>query len=116
MKKFFLLVLVITLAGCAARSNRQMTQEMNSRVGQNIAQVIDAWGPPSTVYDEDQSKVYVWSSQNSFTTPGRSRTVTYGPGTTRERNYPGVTITRNDYKMLWVDAGGTVTKWRIGSN
>ena len=102
---FLLALAVLCATGCANR-NKQLTKVMESWMGHDIKEVIESWGPPSTVYDEAELKVYVWNSQSSFTLPGR---------TSGKTVYPGQTITRNHYRMFWVNQDGKVVRWKFGT-
>jgi hypothetical protein len=111
-----LLLMLICLAGCAGRYSRRMTLMMEPFIGKPVTQVTEAWGPPTTVYDEAPYKVYAWHSSQ-----------TYGGGSHPESHYNYKTKTwektqvstpvhtDNTYRMYWVASDGTCAKYKFGS-
>ena len=116
LKKACYVLFSVFLTGCAARYNIQMTGVVESWMGHNVKEVIESWGPPSTVYDEPPNlKVYAWHSQQSFTLSGDVQTIDYGSGVKQQTVHPGRTITKNHYKMFWVNPDGVIVKWKFGT-
>jgi hypothetical protein len=79
-----------------------------------VAEFIAKHGPPSTVYDEGDKKVYVWSRDHTRQTPGRVQNNDYGQGVKNQTVYSGHTRTRNYYEMAYVDKFGNITDWKWG--
>ncbi len=102
----------LLLTACATRHQR-LAQTMPSWVGKPVAEVIQVWGPPSTVYDDGPGKVYVWHEHVV-------RTVGGGGGRVRPDGRisadPTVTINRNYYRMFWVNKDGVIVRWKAGAN
>src|SRR2546430_10565022 len=73
-----LLAIVISVSlGCATQVNKVM----ESWMGHNISEVIGNWGPPQQVVDlGPDSRLFVWSSVRSWTTPGTATTTTTAYG------------------------------------
>jgi hypothetical protein len=94
-----LLCLTILLAGC------QSGQDIaNTWIGNNVNDLIAAWGPPEQVFDNGPSgRIMVWVSRGSVTFPG---TATDLGGTTYYN--PGSTIPLENVTTMWVDSSGTI--------
>lgn len=101
-----LAILALALSGCAARNARRMTAVMSSWAGQPIGNVIQAWGPPATVYENgNDTKSYVWTDSRTAQLPGR----THG-----NYVYPGASRTFTRYRLFVVSPSGTIVAWRHG--
>ena len=113
------LLIVITLTGCAARMNKVMA----SWQGQNFNNLMASWGPPNQVFDDGAGgRVMVWTSTRSYTTPGSSTTQTTGSATATGNTVwgtaashttynPGQTYQWRVYRMFWVTKDGTIYRW-----
>lgn len=118
----FLVVLsfLVSLSACAAHYNRKTAVMMDLWIGKPVTQVIEEWGPPTTVYDEGSQKVYVWHS--SRTSGGGSYSQQIPTGTrdaaghleTKTVVHGAPVRTVNTYRMFWVDADGTIKRWKFG--
>jgi hypothetical protein len=115
-KLISLTLLLLSLIGCAGRYNQRMTLMMEPFIGKPITQVTEAWGPPTTVYDESPYKIYVWHS--SRTNGGGSHPQTQYNQQTRawEKTQVSTPVhTSNTYRMFWVGSDGTCAKYKFGS-
>ena len=113
------LLLLITLTGCAARMNKVMM----SWQGHNFNDLLASWGPPNQVFDDGAGgRVMVWTATRSYTTPGSSTTQTTGSATitgdtiwgnaTSHTTYnPGQTYQWNTSRTFWINRDGYVYRW-----
>jgi hypothetical protein len=86
--------------------------------GHKISEMVENHGPPSTVYDDPETKmkVYVWNTESIYSAPGRVATYDYGSGVKHQTVYPGVSRTSKQYQMFWADPDGTIAKWKSGNS
>src|SRR5579872_5643751 len=104
-------LLLAALTGCAARYERRMTQMMEPWVGKPVSQVIEKWGPPTTVYEEAPYKVYVWHSSDTYGGGSHpQRQYNYSTRTWEEKQVATPVHTSNSYRMYWVAADGACAK------
>jgi hypothetical protein len=121
MKPILSLVLlfsVIIVTGCAS-----IDKQMDSWMGHHQSDLIANWGPPQQVIDDGQGgKIFVYSNNRSYTSPGTSTTnVTgsaYGLGNTAYGNATGYTTynppqttSYTAHRMFWVDGNGRIYRW-----
>jgi hypothetical protein len=113
--------LVACLVGCTGVYNRRMTQMMQPYLDRPVTAVVEAWGPPTTVYDEAPYKVYVWHSSRTsgggtysqqIPTGGRDAA---GNIQTKTVVHGGNVYTSNTYRMFWVGADGNCVKYKFGT-
>jgi hypothetical protein len=123
MKRFSsiatVLLILVTLIGCAARINKMMT----SWQGHNYNDLIAGWGPPNQVFDDGSGgRVMVWTATRSYNTPGSATTQTngratatgntvWGSATSTTTYNPGQTYQWSAYRMFWINRGGAVYRW-----
>ena len=116
LKLFSLGLLFMCLVACAGRYNRRMVQMMEPFIGKPITQVTEAWGPPTTVYDEAPYKVYVWHSSDTYGGGSHPQThYNYQTHTWEKVQVTSAVHTSNTYKMYWVAADGTCAKYKFGT-
>ncbi len=84
--------------------------------GHKISEMVNAHGAPSLVYDDPELKlkVYVWNSQYVYSS-GQVQTYNYGGGIKNQAVVGGGGV-MNNYRMFWVDAVGSITKWKAGTS
>lgn len=112
-------LLLLCLVSCAGQYNRRMTLMMDPFIGKPITQVTEAWGPPTTVYDEAPFKVFVWHSNRtygggSYTTHAPVVSGATGKWETRSTVHTAPVRTSNTYRMYWVASDGTCSKYKFG--
>ena len=96
----------LLLTACATRHQR-LAQTMPSWVGRPVAEVIQVWGPPSTVYDDGPHKVYVWHEHVVRTVGGAA---------VGDPDMSTTTVNRNYYRMFWANKEGIIVRWKAGAN
>jgi hypothetical protein len=112
----FLISAFVCLIGCAARYNQHMTRMMEPFMGKPITEVTEAWGPPTTVYDEPPYKVYVWHSNRTYGGGSHPQSrYNYGTGKWESQQVSVPVRTENTYREYWVDSDGNCVKYKFGS-
>lgn len=113
------LLILVSLTGCAARVNKVMM----SWQGHNFNDLLASWGPPNQVFDDGAGgRVMVWAVTRSYTAPGSSTTQTTGSATasgntvwgsaTSQTTYnPGQTYQWTTYRMFWLNRDGIIYRW-----
>ena len=92
--------------GCAS-----INKEMASWVGHNESDLIAHYGPPQqTMSDGQGGKVFIYSSERSFTMPGYADTQFTRSGAYTVYS-PSMTSSYNAYRMFWIGADGSVYRW-----
>lgn len=61
--RWSLVVLILTLAGCASMSPAQVDAKMRSWEGLHINELMNAWGPPTNQYEAAGKQYFSWTSQ-----------------------------------------------------
>ena len=122
-----LILLLVTLFGCAASINKTM----DSWRGHNVNELIANWGPPQqTMSDGQGGQILIYTQSRQWTTPGTATTNTYGSANTYGTYYGNI-YTGNTYgnatstttytppktsgyqahRMFWVDRYGKIYNW-----
>jgi hypothetical protein len=84
--------------------------------GHKISEMVESHGPPSTVYDDPETKlkIFVWNSEKIINLGGEVRTHDYGYGVTHQTVDPGQSIVKGFYVMFWVTPEGVIQRWEQG--
>lgn len=113
-----IVMLALLLAGCATTANFEKI--LQDSVGRPEADLIQAWGPPSSVYESGESKYLTWQRGSSGYVPGVAPTYrTYAIGNTLYTQptggSPGFAYT-NHCKYTLELVRGVVRSWRWEGN
>ena len=118
MRNFLAVGLLLLLAACATRANYEAM--LGQWVGAREPELIQAWGPPDSVYEGEDARYLTWNAQYQNYMPGspphyvtrvdgdRVYTIPYG-GT------PGY-LYSSKCKTTFTVVDGTVTGWRAEGN
>ncbi len=109
MKRLSILLLLVPLL--SACMGDKISESMKSWVGHPESELVQSWGPPTSVYKmDDGSKVLTYSYRRSgYQTEGEAYTDQYGvTHYTAPQVTGGYTATRN----FTINSNGFVTSWR----
>lgn len=118
MRKFILMISLVSLSGCATTSI--MDGIMSSWSGESIESVTAQWGYPDEQREFNGNKLYVWHHNKGFYLPSTTTTTgtvnAYGGINATSTTTGGNTINGNCDRILEVDSKGTVIKWQWQGN
>ncbi|MEX0760021.1 MAG: hypothetical protein WD100_10615 [Tistlia sp.] len=118
MRKAWALIALVLLAACATEAKYQTMLE--SWVGVEERQLVQAWGPPDSVYEGEDARYLTWNVQYQNYLPGspphyRSRVVGNRVYTVPYGGMPGHLVTSR-CKTTFALVEGRVTGWRAEGN
>lgn len=101
-----LVLLSLAVPGCAGRMNRRM----NSWIGHHQSELIQSWGPPTTVVsDGNGGSILIYGSHVDLgQSPGVASVDPYGNVRYTTPQQRGYSRTR----MFYVDSRGIIYHWR----
>jgi len=123
MKPSLLTVLFGLLVTVSCMTPEKVNAVMRSWEGSHESDLIAAWGPPQQVMsDGSDGKVFIYTQQFSYTTPGTSTTTgnataySYGNTTNVYGNSyttynPSQTYTRQRQRIFFINSEGRVYRW-----
>jgi len=109
---------VVALGACAST-----TKVMESWQGHNANELLASWGPPQQVFSDGRGgRVFVYTSQRSWTTQGSSRTHTNiqlydygdyisGTATSYTTYTPSKTYGYTASRTFWINKHGVIYNW-----
>jgi hypothetical protein len=109
---------VFVVAGCASPD-----KIMESWLGHHQSELISSWGPPQQVFDDGSGgRIFVYSTNRSFTSPGSSTTTVnsmaygygntaYGTATAHTTYNPPVTTSYAATRTFFVDRNGRIYRY-----
>ncbi|UCG59674.1 MAG: hypothetical protein JSU70_09180 [Phycisphaerales bacterium] len=99
MKRCLFLLVFVATAGCMTSST--LNETMASWEGRHFTQLIEHWGPPHFVLEDDDAvdgNIYVWSTSSSAVSSGSAWARMF-------------TLSRGETYWFWVDSEGQIYKW-----
>jgi len=122
-------LMLIGTTGCMTPA--KMNKVMSSWQGADVNDLIARWGPPTQVMSDGQSgRVFIYTYDRSYTTPGTSRTTTtgsangtattigdntsvnvYGQSNSTTVYNPAQTVQWQVYRMFWFGRGSHLYRW-----
>ena len=123
MRASLFAVLLGLLGGVSCMTAGKMNTIMSSWEGSHESDLIAAWGPPQQVMgDGSDGKVFIYTQQVSYTTPGTSTTTanataySYGNtanayGTSYTTYNPSQTYTRQRQRIFFINSSGRIYRW-----
>jgi hypothetical protein len=111
-----------SLGGSGCFANRINTT-MRSWEGHHYSDLIMRWGPPQGVYDDGQGgRIFVYTSQRQWTTPGTATTTTtanarvyqntiWAQAQSFSRFVPPQTQGYTAWRMFRINSGGRIYSW-----
>jgi len=118
MKKFLVsLILVLTLNGCATKSN--YIAELDTWIGLTEDQLVNSWGPPNGLYNKpDGGKIltFIWSGSYSLPGyPNTSSSTSMGV-TTTVTTVTNTIIQTGCQTNFYFSPDGIITTWNFQGN
>lgn len=113
MKKFYIILALVFITACATEAKYE--NNLNSMVGFNKRDLIDAWGPPAKTYKLDNKTEYLtYETSTSSYVPGTSRTSLLGD--TAYTNYNNGYMMNYTCSTTFTLENGIVSSWRHSGN
>ena len=118
MKRYSILLLLCGLAACATTEKYEAILE--SWIGKSENALVEAWGPPDSVYETDGTKYLSYAKSGTHYVPGTFPTYrTTIVGNTRHTHSYGGTpgyIYNQNCKTSFAIIAKTIKKWRWEGN
>src|SRR5690606_10488322 len=108
MRRLYLLIMVLALAGCGV--SKKQRAAMDSWLGESKAHLVQVWGAPTSVFHDGNREVLIYEKSGSYltATPG------YVYNQYGSANY--VATQRASYTVryqFFVDSSGRIYHWMI---
>lgn len=108
MKKILLLVLGLSVLGCATQSSYKQT--LDDWVGRSVDELISTWGSPHGTYEDEHGDIVYWYlSKRTLALPAAISSGEFSGGGSRLLN-----LTCNTW--FWLDSDNRITRWQLKGN